>query len=1058
MAATAVFANNTAARLHYVAHVTSFEVADNVTYYTIEVSIVNSNPNMGSTDLGSPTSPSSSSAASFPPPVPPPTPLSATNLTATAVVTAAGATDPSIQALSHSIKKRYSQFLRLHISLASKYPQLARFQMPGKEVLFSDREARKQVFDLYVKLLVSVCCDDEHVMGFLELNRLLDKRKQLQRTNTMATMRSMNAMSFYGVPTLSSAPHSGGGGHLRNVQECDIASDQSINGMRVVCAFMLIVFYGFVSMFVDLFSTNNASALSAANALLTATNQQSAETIKQLETELSNMRTKYDQLDLTFQQSEQQHTALLTSTNQQSAETLKFLETDLTQLRGKYDQLDVIYQQSQSQYTITLMELQQARSQLEEKNAKVTQMNEKLQSISGDKSQQQARVLELTEQLQVANAEKIELQAKINELTEKLKSFTVDATQQQSKIDELESMQAKLQTRNAEQLTKVNNLQMDVNEKTNLLTNLTRSKQSLEEINAQLVDKQGKLQTSHSEQTIRLTSVQAELTDKTNQVTTLTHSKQSLEESNAQLSEKQQSLQADLHAALSMVAALELKLAEANNRITAVSGAATATDKTSENEVEESYVNWVLKQAEALQIVIEVDTAEPNGVKAERTPKDVLAVAVKTLLTNVNVMRDDKDKLLAAIAMLQEQQAHLEQQLQQQQAQNESHETISNGAAAAVDDSEYSYLAASTSASVSASSLSSDMQDNRPPAVVKRFSIKMPASSSASSPSSASADLQDIKLSSGKGKRSSFTISSVVRSPRSQDNNNQFTAQENRERTASTHSSFQMKVDDLFDDNKAQNIKSPVNHSSSRFSPDGGNGGADSSGNDDDIDGSSDDGDEEEYETDGAKTNSHGSFVGSQSNSFYIPLLSEMAHALTNNSHDSHHGNHHSNGAASAANGHGNDHHKPLQRVSSRNSVLSNSSNRSGRAPATGASSSSRTSGITTKSSTSTAISSMSSPRINAANSISPRSVSAKSSPATAATASDSANGKRSSRKPSLTPSEGGASNASEPSSHNSSSMSLGGATDGVATAVSAMTGWIPTPWGSSASSAESHS
>jgi hypothetical protein len=1030
MAATAVFANNTAARLHYVAHVTSFEVADNVTYYTIEVSIVHSNPNMGSIDLGSPTSPSSSSASSFPPPGPPPTPLSATNSTAAAVVTAAGATDPSIQALSHSIKKRYSQFLRLHISLASKYPQLARFQMPGKEVLFSDREARKQVFDLYVKLLVSVCCDDEHVMGFLELNRLLDKRKQLQRTNTMATMRSMNAMSFYGVPTLSSAPHSGGGGHLRNVQECDIASDQSINGMRVVCAFMLIVFYVFISMFVDLFSTNNASVLSAANALLTATNQQSAETIKQLETELSNMRTKYDQLDLTFQQSEQQHTALLTSTNQQSAETLKFLETDLTQLRGKYDQLDVIYQQSQSQHTITLMELQQARSQLEEKNARVTQLNEKLQSISGDKSQQQARVLELTEQLQIANAEKIELQAEINELTEKLKSFTADATQQQSKIDELESMQAKLQTRNAEQLTKVNNLQMEVNEKTNLLTNLTRSKQSLEEINAQLVDKQGKLQTSHSEQ--------------------------SLEESNAQLSEKQQSLQADLHAALSMVAALELKLAEANNRIAAVTGAATATDKTSENEVEESYVNWVLKQAEALQIVIEVDIAEPNGMKAERTPKDVLAAAVKSLLTNVNVMRGDKDKLLAAIAMLQEQQARLEQQLQQEQAQNESHETVSNGAVGAVGDSEYSYLAASTSASVSASSLSSDMQDNRPPAVVKRFSIKMPASSSAPSPSSASADLQDIKLSSGKGKRSSFTISSVVRSPRSQDNNNQFTAQENRERSVSTHSSFQMKVDDLFDDNKAQNIKSPVNHSSSRFSPDGGNGGADSSGNDDDIDGSSDDGDEEEYETDGAKTNSHGSFVGSQSNSFYIPLLSEMAHALTNNSHDSHH-HHHSNGAASAANGHGNDHHKPLQRVSSRNSVLSNSSNRSGRAPATGASSSGRVSGVTTKSSTSTAISSMSSPRINAANSISPRSVSAKSSPATAATASDSVNGKRSSRKPSLTPSEGGASNASEPSSHNSSSMSLGGATDGVATAVSAMTGWIPTPWGSSASSAESH-
>jgi hypothetical protein len=167
--------------VNYVARVTSFEAVDSVTFYIIEV-----------------------------------------------FVSLAGSATDKEKGLAKVIKRRYSQFIKLHATLALKYPQLSCCMLPGKDYLFSDssrREGRMRVFDLYVKLLLSICragsVYDDEVAQFLELHELRSALNDTKRNGSSGTMQ---------LTTAAVASHGTGSAADNLTTEQDITSDMSISG------------------------------------------------------------------------------------------------------------------------------------------------------------------------------------------------------------------------------------------------------------------------------------------------------------------------------------------------------------------------------------------------------------------------------------------------------------------------------------------------------------------------------------------------------------------------------------------------------------------------------------------------------------------------------------------------------------------------------------------------------------------------------------------------------------------------------------------------------------
>jgi hypothetical protein len=117
-------------------------------------------------------------------------------------------------------------------------------------------------------------------------------------------------------------------------------------------------------------------------------------------------------------------------------------------------------------------------------------------------------------------------------------------------------------------------------------------------------------------------------------------------------SEKLATMQSDLHAALSMSATLELKLAEAVAQKEKLEGSLQVLNDASDtsgagatniNIIDESYVAWILKQTDALQIVVEQPR---SGQLKETSPKETLVLVVKSLLQAVDALKAERDKFL----------------------------------------------------------------------------------------------------------------------------------------------------------------------------------------------------------------------------------------------------------------------------------------------------------------------------------------------------------------------------------------------------------------------------
>ena len=73
----------------------------------------------------------------------------------------------------HEVSRHYSEFISLRSSLISRYPPVELCMLPGKSILFNSfqftKEFRKQRFDEFLQIVISLASECKHVCEFLKL-------------------------------------------------------------------------------------------------------------------------------------------------------------------------------------------------------------------------------------------------------------------------------------------------------------------------------------------------------------------------------------------------------------------------------------------------------------------------------------------------------------------------------------------------------------------------------------------------------------------------------------------------------------------------------------------------------------------------------------------------------------------------------------------------------------------------------------------------------------------------------------------------------------------------